>query len=125
MSTSYRPSQPIRLENLLSGLLKHNNVARQDEYESGINAFTVNFYQAMDDHRVCLSGTMNGESNFLHYGMDGQDGQTIVSFERYGSNKVDGIIEVISLQCGVDIYNEHQDEYYEDDDEDYNEEEDV
>tara|TARA_R110002153_G_scaffold2642_9_gene12760 strand:- start:188 stop:394 length:207 start_codon:yes stop_codon:yes gene_type:complete len=68
---------------------------------------------------------MNGESNFLHYGMDGQDGQTIVSFERYGSNKVDGIIEVISLQCGVDIYNEHQDEYYEDDDEDYNEEEDV
>ena len=114
MSTSYRPEQPIRLENLLSGLLKHNNVARKDEYESGINAFTVNFYQAMDDHRVCLSGTMNGESNFLHYHMDGQDEQTIVGFTRYGSNNVDGIIEVISLQCEVDIFDEHQEEYYED-----------
>lgn len=89
MSTYYRPSTPIPLDDI-----KNNNSLKLQGFEVVQEDGEQYFY--------CDS--------YLHFDTDTKN--NVIDLYRFNSNNADNVLEPLSIEFGVDFISEYEDEYY-------------
>ena len=88
MSTYYRPSTPIPLDDI-----KNNNSLKLKGFEVVQEDTEQYFY--------CDS--------YIHFSTDKKN--NVIDLYRYNSNNADDVLEPLSIEFGVDFISEYEDEY--------------